>query len=231
VLWYGTGPEDHVRAEGVEVDRTTGRASFDLVTPAGRACVLMPAPGEHLVADALAAAAVGAAFEIDPEETARAISAARISGGRMEEVQGVRGLRVINDAYNANPTSTAAALRAARWMAADGRCVAVLGLMAELGPIAVEEHERIGELVARLGFDALVVVGAAARRIAVGAEREGVEPERIVVCEGPAEAVEAVNRLAGPGDVVLVKGSRAARLERVVESLRAPATRLKGGAG
>ena len=116
-------------------------------------------------------------------------------------------------------------------MAADGRCVAVLGLMAELGPIAVEEHERIGELVARLGFDALVVVGPEARRIAVGAEREGVEPERIVVCEGPAEAVAAVNRLAGPGDVVLVKGSRAARLERVVELLRAPGERLEGGGG
>ena len=71
----------------------------------------------------------------------------------------------------------AAALRAARWMAGAGRCIAVLGYMAELGPIAEEEHERIGALVARLGIDVLIVVGSEARPIGLAARREGVPSE------------------------------------------------------
>ena len=111
-------------------------------------------------------------------------------------------------------------LRAARWMADDGRCIAVMGRMAELGPIEAEEHERIGELAARLRIDLLVVVGAGASRIASGAEREGIEPERIVVCEDSDEAASVIESTAGPGDLVLVKASRAAGLDRVVERLR-----------
>jgi UDP-N-acetylmuramoyl-tripeptide--D-alanyl-D-alanine ligase len=126
----------------------------------------------------------------------------------------------VNDAYNANPASMAAALKAARWIAGDGRCVAVLGEMAELGSIAGEEHDRVGELAARLGIDELVVVGPAARRIAVGAVREGVEPERVTVVDGIDEALAAVRSAAHPGDVVLVKGSRVAGLERLAEALR-----------
>jgi UDP-N-acetylmuramoyl-tripeptide--D-alanyl-D-alanine ligase len=95
--------------------------------------------------------------------------------------------------------------------------------MAELGPISDAEHERIGELVARLGIDVLVVVGRGARLIAVAAGREGVEPDRIVVCEDPGQAVRAVLAMAEPGDVVLVKASRVERLERVAEALRGPA--------
>src|SRR5439155_15345349 len=129
------------------------------------------------VPDALAAAAVGWVLEMPPEDIAEGLAKAVVAGGRMEMVETPDGLRLINDAYNANPASVAAALKAARWMAGDGRCIAVLGHMAELGPIADEEHERIGELLASLGIDALVIVGEDARRIASGAERWGVEPE------------------------------------------------------
>jgi UDP-N-acetylmuramoyl-tripeptide--D-alanyl-D-alanine ligase len=92
--------------------------------------------------------------------------------------------------------------------------------MAELGPISDEEHERIGELVARLGIAELVVVGREARRIAVSAEREGVEPHTIHLCDDVAQTIEVVSGLVRPGDLVLVKASRAERLERVVEALR-----------
>jgi UDP-N-acetylmuramoyl-tripeptide--D-alanyl-D-alanine ligase len=143
-----------------------------------------------------------------------------VTAGRMDLFETPEGIRVLDDAYNANPTSMAAALRSARWMAGAGRCIAVLGTMAELGPISAEEHERVGELVARLGIDDLVAVGPEARLTALGAEREGVEPERIFLCDDVEQAVEAVRRLAGPGDLVLVKASRAARLERVAEALR-----------
>jgi UDP-N-acetylmuramoyl-tripeptide--D-alanyl-D-alanine ligase len=103
--------------------------------------------------------------------------------------------------------------------------------MAELGPIAGREHERVGELLARIGIDALVAVGPEAGLIAVGAEREGVEPDRIVRCEDTAQAVNAVRALAGPGDVVLVKASRVARLERVAEALRDGPVAVRGVEG
>jgi UDP-N-acetylmuramoyl-tripeptide--D-alanyl-D-alanine ligase len=114
----------------------------------------------------------------------------------------------------------AAALKASRWMAKDARSIAVLGEMAELGSRGPVEHERVGELVARLGIDHLIVVGPGAAAIAMGAEREGVEPERIVRVGTVEEAVEEVRRLARRGDVVLLKGSRVAGLEMAAEALR-----------
>jgi UDP-N-acetylmuramoyl-tripeptide--D-alanyl-D-alanine ligase len=210
----------------VTVSRSTGAASFELRAPDGQAGVALRVPGEHLVPDALAAAAVGWTLGIPVATVAEALSGASVSGGRMEVTRTPDGMRILDDAYNANPTSVAAAIRAARWMAGEGRFVAVLGPMAELGPIADDEHARVGELLVRTGVDALIVVGEDARLIAVGAEREGLEPHRIVVCVDPAEAAAAVRAFAGPGDLVLVKGSRVAKLERVVEALRAEAGAL-----
>lgn len=219
-LFYGFSPGASVRAENVLLSRPTGEARFDLVTPDGRARVELTVPGEHLVPDALAAAATGWSLGIPVAEAAAALHEASMSGGRMGVFETRGGVRVIDDSYNANPTSMAAALRAARWMAGDGRCVAVLGHMAELGPIEQEEHERIGELAARLRIDVLVLVGEGARGIAVGAEREGVELDRIVTVAHPDDAAAAVLALVRSDDVVLVKASRAAGLDRVARLLR-----------
>lgn len=219
-VWFGTAPTADVSAESVELRRDTGHATFVLRAPDGSAPVLLPLPGEHMVGNALAAAAVGWALGIPVERCAEALATASITPGRMETVL-VRGVRIVNDAYNANPTSMAAALRSVRWMAGSGRCIAVLGPMAELGPIADEEHERIGELVARLGIEVLVVVGPEARLIGVAARREGLPPEGVVVCDDVLQASQAVRSIARRGDLVLVKASRVARLERVADSLEA----------
>jgi UDP-N-acetylmuramoyl-tripeptide--D-alanyl-D-alanine ligase len=219
IVMFGSTPEAHVRAGAVEISPGSGLAEFDLVTPDGSARVRLPVPGEHMVPDALAAAAVGWALGVSVEATADGLARAPMSGGRMEIVE-AGGIRIVNDSYNANPTSMGAALKAARWMAGDSRCIAVLGHMAELGPIAVAEHERLGALVAELGVDVLIVVGEEARPIAVGARREGMQPDRIRQCEGVTQAVEKVQEVARPGDLVLVKASRVARLERIVEALR-----------
>ncbi|HEX8099278.1 MAG TPA: UDP-N-acetylmuramoyl-tripeptide--D-alanyl-D-alanine ligase [Actinomycetota bacterium] len=229
-VFFGQSPEADIHAEGVSVDRETGRATFELVSPGGSARVTLPVPGEHMVANALAATAVGWALDVDVEAAARGLSNASVSGGRMEVVRAPSGIRVINDAYNANPTSMAAALKAARWMAGDARCIAVLGTMAELGPIATEEHERIGELVVRLGIDSLITVGPEARIIAGAAQREGLEAHRIVICDDVPEAVAAVRGLARSGDLVLVKASRAAGLERVADALTSNETPLEASA-
>jgi UDP-N-acetylmuramoyl-tripeptide--D-alanyl-D-alanine ligase len=170
--------------------------------------------------NALAAAAAGVALGLTAGECAAGLKEARVSSWRMEVIEGPGGIRILNDAYNANPASMAAALKAARWIAGSHGCVAVLGSMAELGTSSDAEHERVGELAARLGIDHLIVVGEDAGLIAAGAVREGVEPDRVTRSDTPEEAAEEALRTARPGDVVLVKGSRAAGLERVVEAMR-----------
>ncbi len=152
-----------------------------------RAPVTLAVPGEHMVPNALAAVAVGRILGVPLEDVrARRSAPATVSRWRMETFTTADGVRVVNDAYNANPESMAAALKAARWMARDARLIAVLGHMAELGPIAGEEHERLGELAARL---ARRPGGDGRRRcaepIAVAAVREGVEPENVAAYDEP----------------------------------------------
>jgi UDP-N-acetylmuramoyl-tripeptide--D-alanyl-D-alanine ligase len=220
VVLYGTSEDARIRAEVISLSPESGAAGFRLGTPDGSAEVRLTVPGEHMVADALAAAATGWSLGVPIDRIARALSNATVSRGRMQ-VWHLGDVRIVDDSYNANPTSMAASLKSARWLAGSSRVVAVVGLMAELGPIAGEEHERIGELAARIGIDEVVVVGEEARLIALGAEREGVEPGHIHLFADAAEAIRGLPDLIRPGDLVLVKASRVARLERVVEALRA----------
>jgi UDP-N-acetylmuramoyl-tripeptide--D-alanyl-D-alanine ligase len=222
-LRFGTALDADVRGEDLTLDRD-GRPSFTMVTPAGTERVELAVAGEHMAWNALAAAACGVGLGLTAGECAAGLKEARVSPWRMEVLEAPSGLRVLNDAYNANPSSMAAALRAARAMAGDGRCIAVLGEMAELGSIAPEEHARIGELVARLGIEWLVTVGEAAHAIAVSAVREGVEPDRVTRCSTVEEATETVIAEVRPDDLVLVKASRAVGLERLAERLVEAAT-------
>jgi len=219
---FGRGPDAAVRADDVQLGRD-GCASFDLLADGDRAHVSLSVPGEHMVHNALAAAAVGLALDVPLDRCASALSRAHITHWRMETTSTPSGVRVLNDAYNANPESVAAALKTARWMAADGRLIAVLGQMAELGAIADDEHERVGELAARLRVDRLITIGPEAKVIAVAAVREGVEPENVADYDDVDAALADVLAVARDGDVVLVKGSRVAGLERlaarVVEAL------------
>jgi UDP-N-acetylmuramoyl-tripeptide--D-alanyl-D-alanine ligase len=219
VLTFGASEDADVRSEGVRLD-PDGHASFPIVCDAERADVSLPIPGEHMVANALAAAAVGVALSVPIAEAAGALCRAEVSPWRMESFTTRDGIRVVNDAYNASPESVAAALRTARWMAGERHLIAVLGPMAELGPIAHAEHERIGELAARIRVDRLITVGDGARPIADAGVREGVEPESVASYAAAEEALADVRRSARPGDVVLVKGSRVFGLERLAEALR-----------
>lgn len=218
VITFGEDPGAQVRAEGVRLN-DAGCAGFDLVADGAREPVELPVPGSHMVSNALAAAACGLALGVSAADCAVALKGARISRWRMETFTTAGGIRVVNDAYNANPESMAAGLRAARWMAREGRLVAVLGHMAELGPVSLAEHERLGELVVRLGVDRLVTVGEEARAIARAAIREGQLPEDVASYDRPEDAATDVRAWARAGDVVLVKGSRVAGLERVAEAL------------
>jgi len=217
-----TGATD-LAAAGVRLD-DLGRASFTLVTPAGSAPVRLALHGAHHVPNALAAAAIAAELGLGPAETADALSAATArSGGRMEVRRSPAGVIVVNDAYNANPESVRAALEAVAHMARGRRSFAVLGQMAELGDESRASHEEIGALAAGTGITGLIVVGKEAEPILDGAlARNGAgtewRGEAISVPDGPAAVAALRGRLAD-GDVVLVKASHAAGLERIAAEL------------
>jgi UDP-N-acetylmuramoyl-tripeptide--D-alanyl-D-alanine ligase len=216
---FGASEDADVRAQDVRLD-DRGRASFSLAVGGQSEPVALGVPGEHMVSNALAAVAAATSVGMTLAECSAGLKGASVSAWRMETFTSGDGLVIVNDAYNANPESMAAGLKAARWIARRTRLVAVLGPMAELGPMALEEHERLGDLAARLRVDRLIAVGKDARPVAMAAIRQGSGPDDVVVVDTPEEATDAVRAWAVAGDVVFVKGSRVAGLERVAEALR-----------
>jgi UDP-N-acetylmuramoyl-tripeptide--D-alanyl-D-alanine ligase len=219
VVSFGTAPTADVRATEVELD-DEGRASFALLGGGERDRVELSVPGDHMVPNALAAAACGTAMGLSLAECAAALKGARVSAWRMETFTTSGGVRVVNDAYNANPASMDAALRSARWLARGRRFIAVLGHMAELGPISREEHERVGSLAARMEVDRLITVGEHAMDIERAAVREGLALRDVANHPTAEEALADLEAYVRPGDVVLIKASRVAGLERLAEALR-----------
>ncbi|WP_344779425.1 UDP-N-acetylmuramoyl-tripeptide--D-alanyl-D-alanine ligase [Gordonia caeni] len=203
VLTYGLAPEAHVRAENIELDDQL-RASFDLLTPWGTARVALGARGEHQVPNALAAAAAGGGLGVPVDAIAAGLAGARLSGLRMELSTTDGGVTVINDAYNANPTSMAAALDSLARLQARRR-FAVLGTMAELGVEGPAAHRGVAERANELGITVIAV-------------DERAYGDGVTHVDGVDGAVEALGELA-EGDAVLVKGSRVAALERVAQAL------------
>lgn len=211
-------PEDWL-ADGVRVG-LEGTA-FALVHGGERREVRLRILGEHHVMNALAALAAADAVGVGPALAIPALEAMdRAERWRMEVLQGPDGVVVINDAYNASPESTAAALRAlAELTRGRHRAIAVIGEMAELGEHATEAHDAIGRLAVRLNIDRLVVVGERAQAMHLGAQHEGSWGEEAVFAPTNEAAYDAVRALLRPGDVVLVKSSKSAGLRHLGDRL------------
>lgn len=178
--------------------------------------------GSHQIANAAAAAALALAAGIDFDTVVGGLAAATAqSRWRMEPLQRGDGLVVLNDAYNANPESMTAALETlAHVKRVSGRStVAVLGVMGELGETHLAGHRGVGELVATLGIDRLLVVGADAAGIADGAASVTSWPGPVVSVPDRTTALAWLRKETGPQDVVLVKASRAAGLEVLAQEL------------
>ena len=221
VVLVGQAADADIRAEDVELD-VAGRASFTLVTPAGRVSVTLGLHGEHHVGNALAAAAVALELGLPLSEVGPALGAATaVSRRRMEVFERSDGVTVVDDSYNANPDSVRAALKALKSMSAGGsrRAWAVLGPMGELGAQSRDEHDAIGRLVVRLDIDRLVVVGEDAGPIHAGAVLEGSWGEESVHVPDTDAAARLLEAELRPGDIVLVKASNSAHLERITEAL------------
>lgn len=221
VTRYGLGPTADVIATDVEVG-ADGRPRFVLHCEEGVSEVCLPTPGRHNVYNALAAAAVGFYLELSLEDVVAGLEGAALSKWRMETFEAASGVVVINDAYNANPTSMHAALVALGDVPTAGRRIAVLGDMAELGTLAELAHFELGSLVASSAVDVLIAVGERARHIADGARAAGYPVDAIRPCATAEEASEVLDDVLEPGDTVLVKGSRVMGLETVVEGIMEP---------
>jgi UDP-N-acetylmuramoyl-tripeptide--D-alanyl-D-alanine ligase len=232
VLTYGTAEEADVHLGSVALD-DLGRPHFELEADGSSAHVQLHLVGEHHAVNAAAAAAVGLALGLRLDAVAASLAGvASISPGRMEVHERADGVTVIDDAYNANPDSMRAGLKA---LAAIGRrrpgarTVAVLGEMRELGAASLEEHDAVGRLAVRLDIHQLLVVGEAARPIHLGASLEGSWGEESVFVPDNDAALDWLREHLAPGDVVLFKASNAARLSRVAEAVLgdAPAASAK----
>jgi UDP-N-acetylmuramoyl-tripeptide--D-alanyl-D-alanine ligase len=215
VLTFGRSEHADVRVMYLALDRL-GRPSFTLRTADASAVVTLPLIGAHQALNAAAAAAAGLAAGVPLEVAAAALGDAALSKWRMELRELAGGATLLNDSYNANPDSTRAALDALAAIQAGGggRRIAVLGEMLELGPASTTEHRAIGRYAAGRA-DVVAAVGAGARAIADGAGERGV-----TLADNDA-AVEWLRGYMGAGDVVLVKGSRGARLDEVAAGVEA----------
>jgi len=211
VILFGESADTKVRAADVEMRE--GRPHFDLVTPAGRDAVGMRAVGAHQVSNALAVAAVGTALSLPLELIASSLSTAEISSKWRMELHESADLLIINDAYNANPESMSAAMRALVLFAQErgGSAWAFVGKMNELGQTQAPQSAAIGALAVELGIDHLVEINAPEYGEPVGA---------MVIHQRPTieSALDLVDYFA-PGDVVLVKASRSQGFEVLAESL------------
>ncbi len=193
----------------------------------------LPLGGRHSVSNALAAVAVALVWGVDPEAIRAGLRNPRLSAMRQETTE-VGGVWIVNDAYNAGPTSMRASVEylAALRTRRGGRAVAVLGDMLELGDYAETAHRQVGRVVARARIDRLVTVGPRSVVLADAAVEAGLDPARVTRFVGDAaqaEAAAAVLAFVRPGDTVLVKASRGMKLEKVVEELLSGLGRPEGG--
>lgn len=206
-------PEADYRAERIEQDGLLTR--FDLIGPFGRVPAELPAVGVHNVYNALAAVAVGTALGCAIEGILRGLRAFQTVGTR-QRIENFRGYTIIDDSYNANTDSMLASLRVLWALQAEGKKIAVLGDMLELGEHADAEHRKVGAAAVE-NCDVLLLVGRQSTAAFDEAMRLRSEPDRAFHFETREQLAEKLRALARPGDAILFKGSRGMQLEKVKE--------------
>jgi len=177
--------------------------------------VTLPVPGVHMIENALLAMAAGRVFGLPLAVAAQGLAKCRLTKGRLEQ-KIIRGIHILDDSYNANPDSMRAALRTLAALPVGGARIAVLGRMGELGAESERGHRSVGKDAAEAAIDLLIAVGGDEAELMAQAAREGGLKEVHHVVDPEAAAALLAER-AHPGDLVLIKGSRAARMERVLD--------------
>ncbi|MEY4019114.1 MAG: hypothetical protein RLZZ590_414, partial [Actinomycetota bacterium] len=217
---FGTASDSQYRA--TDLNLSIDGTSFEMHWPDAQISkVRLKILGEHHVMNALASLSVADQLGVDRDEAIAALESMELAERwRMQVSHRSDGVTVINDAYNASPDSTRAALQTLAQLGKTGRrTIAVLGEMAELGHASRTEHDAIGRVVVRLNIDQLVVVGEGARLIHSGAVLEGSWDGESLFFDEIDRALEAVREMLEPGDIVLVKSSKSANLRHLGDKL------------
>ena len=220
VHYFGTNQEAEFSASDISLTKTG--TSFELKWPDGeKTSVQLRILGEHHIMNALAAATVATLLGASKSQIVGALEAMELAERwRMQRVVRKDGVTIINDAYNASPDSMKAALQTLAQLGKMGsKTIAVLGEMAELGEYSIHEHDSIGRLVVRYNIDQLVVVGAGAKLIHMGATQEGSWDGESQFFLSIAEALEYLRGILADGDTVLVKSSKSANLRFLGDDL------------
>jgi UDP-N-acetylmuramoyl-tripeptide--D-alanyl-D-alanine ligase len=178
----------------------------------------LPLPGEHNIMNTLCAMAAAQAAGIDYADMAEGIATCTVPGRRLK-IRTYGPYTVIDDCYNANPASMQAALRMLKSYATKGRRVALLGDMLELGENSAAYHRELGELAARSGVERLGIFGGFAEQTAAGAHAEGLSDDRVFATTDMAKLGDWLRTTIKSGDLILIKGSRGARMERTLDVL------------
>jgi UDP-N-acetylmuramoyl-tripeptide--D-alanyl-D-alanine ligase len=215
-ILFGLSPAAQIRAENVEVRGKS--VSFRLILPDGEFPVRLPICGQHNVSNALAAATAALCLNVAGDLIARGLENFMRLPGRMEISTFRDDILLVDDTYNANPMSMKSALKAVAEMEGEGRLVAVLGDMLELGEESEALHREVGEKAAEV-MDFLLLVGNRAVGIGQGAKDAGMAPERIRTFSDHLEAAEVLRDMLQPGDRVLLKGSRGMKMEKIRQHL------------
>jgi len=215
-IYCGLADDANIRA--TELTQDFSGMKFQLHAFGKTVSAQLPVPGIHMVRNALLAVGVGHVFGMSLEESVAGLMNLQLTKGRLEQ-KVVRGIQVLDDTYNANPDSMKAALLTLSQMSTNGRRIAVLGRMGELGAESERGHRSVGQVASDLGLDCLVSVGDEAKLIAEEAWRGGIAT--VVKAKDQDEAVKALRDYARAGDIILVKGSRSSQMERIVEGLAA----------
>ena len=218
-ITFGINHSADVMAREVRLKGREG-TSFILVLEEKEREIRLPLLGRHFVYNGLSAIATASLFGIEQERAIEALEQFQPFPMRMEILSLGTGRTLINDAYNANPSSMELALQTLSEMKGEGRAIAVLGDMLELGEFTEEAHRQLGKRVAQLPIDLLLAIGEKAPVVVESAIREGMAHEQAKVVESHSEVVSILRETSHEGDWILVKGSRGMRMEKVVEGLK-----------
>lgn len=222
-IFFGRNRNADVRATHVRNEGEQGMA-FALHINGNRKRIHIRSLGEHNVANALAAAAICYMAGADVDTIARGLEKFEPYDKRLK-IERIAGLRVVNDCYNANPSSMLAALKTVEAMNQGNKAVAVLGDMLELGDASVKAHRQLGESVAIAGFSSLLALGEFSRKVVEGALDARMTIKQARQMSSREEAVDTLVKMVHlgeltEGDWILVKGSRGMRMETIIESLK-----------
>ncbi len=219
VLTYGILNPAFFMAENIE-DRGALGTTFDYVSPEGRVRLELALPGRHVIANALASLAAASVWGIGIEEARRVLPALKPPAMRGELLRFSDGAALINDSYNSSPAALEAMTSLLAATPGFKRRILAAGEMRELGATSAELHREAGRFAARSGtIDWVIGVAGDAARLVEGAVEAGLSSGHAKWFQTSEEAAEFLRDLLGPGDLLLVKGSRGVRMERVVEAL------------